>query len=131
MALWTQPEWMRELAEKVIASRDEVRHVDIDEVLFLVEHETKPKSAIAKCYKFGTDPINFFTDAEYAIVFYWQWCDLLSEEQLAILMLHELMHIPISSHLPLVKHTVQDFKEILEIDLDWSRPGQEVPNILK
>ncbi len=128
--MWEHSEELKELAKKIIAIRDEVVHVDINEVLFIKEYILKPR-AMASCYKIDKHPIQVFTDAKYAIVFYWQHCDVLSENQLALLMLHELMHIPPLDTMPLVDHTIQDFRTILEIDLNWDKPGQEVPSILE
>jgi predicted metallopeptidase len=128
MAMWEESQELRELAAKVISKRDEVAHVEIDQVLFFKEHETKPP-ALARCYRFHTHPIGFFAEKPWGIVFYWQNCDYMNERQLALLMLHELMHIPPTGN-KLVQHNVQDFREVLGIDLDWKEPGREVPDIL-
>lgn len=128
MAIWEDAPDLRELAAKVIAARDEVAHVEVDQVLFLRELETKPP-ALARCYRFANHPIGFFSEKPYGIVFYWHLCDYMSLEQLAMLMLHELMHIPKTGD-KLVQHNVKDFRAVLGIDLDWSDPGREVPNIL-
>jgi predicted metallopeptidase len=119
---------LQKIAKKLIAGVENVDHVDIDEVLFLREFETKPKH-LAKCYKLGDHPIGFFTDKKYCIVFYWACCDYMSAAQMTVLVLHELMHIP-SKDDKLIDHDVQDFRAILGIDLDWSEPGTEVPDIL-
>ncbi|MDK2932391.1 MAG: hypothetical protein PWP27_201 [Clostridiales bacterium] len=120
---------LKELAIKVIDKREEIAHVDVDEVLFLIEYKTKP-NAIARTYKLTNHPIQAFTDCKYAIVFYDSNTDYMSEKQLALLMLHELMHIPKTGDL-LVNHNVQDFYEVLKIgSVDWSKPNVDVPDIL-
>ena len=129
MAVWEEAHDLKEMAAKIIAARDEVAHVEVDRVLFLRELETKPKSAMARCYRLTNHPIGFFTDKPFAIVLYWQWCDYLSENQLKILLLHEMMHIPPTGDM-LVQHDVQDFRAVLGIDLDWKESGREVPDIL-
>lgn len=129
-----QPTWedapdLKEMAARIIEKREEVRHVDIEEVLFLRELDTKPP-AVARCWRLVGHPIGALTKARFAITIYWQWCDALSENQLKILLLHEMMHIPPVGD-KLVQHNVQDFREILGIDLDWSTPGREVLDILR
>jgi predicted metallopeptidase len=128
MAEWQESAELKALACKVIASREEVSHVDPDEVLWLKELETSPNKALAKCYKFGDHPIGYFTDKPYAIVVYWQKCDYMSERQLAILLFHEMMHIPEIGD-KLVDHDVQDFMRILRLGLEWSSPGADVPDV--
>ncbi|OPY59165.1 MAG: hypothetical protein A4E55_00382 [Pelotomaculum sp. PtaU1.Bin035] len=128
MAAWEDAPDLMELAAKVIAAREEVAHVEVDQVLFLRELETKPP-ALARCYRFHTHPIGFFSEKPWGIVFYWMNCDYMSQEQLALLMFHELLHIPPTGN-KLIQHDVQDFRQVLGIDLDWSEPGREVPKIL-
>ena len=127
MAEWVESPELRELARKVVAARDEVAHVDPDEVLWLKELTTEP-AALARCYHFGDHPIGYFTDKPYAIALYWQRCDYMSERQLAILLFHEMMHIPEIGD-KLVDHDVQDFMRILRLDLDWQQPGRDVPDV--
>ena len=129
MAMWQEALDLAGLAARVIAVRPEVSHVELDEVLFAWELETSPK-AIARCYKLDNHPIGLFTDKRWAVVFYRQNMDYMSAKQLAILMLHELMHIPELGD-KLVDHDVKDFRSVLGIDLDWANPGREVMDILE
>lgn len=117
------------LARRIISTRPEVAHVEADDVLFLWERETEPK-ALARTYRLADHPIGLFTLARFAIVVYSQNTDYMSVNQLALLLLHELMHIPESGD-KLVDHDVKDFGSILRIDLGWSSPGREVPDILE
>lgn len=133
MGDWQEAPDLRQLAEEVIASRDDVSHVDVNEVLFLWESEIKPKVAggvaLGMCWKLKDHPIGLFTDARFAIVFYRRTMDWMTEPQRAILMWHELRHIPKRGD-RLVQHDVQDFATIIrEAGLDWLRPGEEVPDI--
>ncbi|MGE5584068.1 MAG: putative metallopeptidase [Bacillota bacterium] len=129
MAVWQEAPDLAELAVRVIAKRPEVAHVDPDEVLFLWELETTP-TALARCYRLTGHPIGFFTHKPWAVVFYKQNMDYMSSRQRALVMLHELMHIPERGD-RLVDHTVKDFATLLGIDLHWSAPGREVPDILE
>jgi predicted metallopeptidase len=127
--LWEEGKDLKDLAIRIISTQEAVSHVDPDDVLFLWEREQKPK-ATARTYRLVDLPIQFFTDKRFCIVFYWQRCDYMSPAQLAILMLHELMHIPETGD-KLIDHDIKDFRAILGLDLDWSEPGREVPNILE
>jgi predicted metallopeptidase len=129
MAMWEISHELEQLAKKVIAKRPEVAHVEPSSVLFIKELETRPK-AIARCYRLADHPIGLFTAKPWAVVFYWSNCDYMSEAQLALLMMHELMHIPPRGN-KLVDHDVKDFRAVLGFDLDWAQPGSEVPDILE
>jgi hypothetical protein len=129
MAEWEDAPDLLALARRVIEKREEVMHVDTEDVLFLWELETKPR-ALAMTYSFRDYPIGFFTPKRFGIVFFRQNCDYMTDRQLALLMFHELMHIPPVGN-KLVRHNVQDFITILRIDLDWANPGREVPDILE
>ena len=124
-----QSEKIKEIAEKLISIHDRVAHIEINKVLFLINLEEQPK-ALARCYSFSSHPINFFTDKKFCIVVYDQNTDWMTDKQLAILILHELMHIPLIGN-KLIDHNVKEFSQILDIDLNWCKKGQEVPDILK
>ncbi len=128
MAKFIEAPELRELACKVILSREEVFHVDVNEILFLKEIETMPKAS-ARTYNLIDHPIELFTSKPFAIVFYESMIDYFTEEQRAILMFHELMHIPMLKN-RLTDHDVKDFIDVLKLGVDWSRPGAQVPNIL-
>lgn len=135
MAEWIEAPDLRDLAEKVIAKREDLAHVDIAEVIFLWELETKPKAqggtVMARCYSIEDHPIGVFTPARFAIVFYQRSMEWMSDRQQAILMWHELKHIPEKGK-KLVNHDVQDFYAVLrEAGLDWGDPNGEVPDILE
>jgi len=127
VAEWEESEYMQEMAALIIVSREEVAHIDIDEVLFLFERETKPQ-ALARCYSLNQHPIGLFTEKKFCIVFYWRNMDYMSEQQKKLLMFHELLHIPPLGN-KLIHHNVQDFREVLGVDLDWQEAGREVPDI--
>lgn len=129
MAAWEEAPDLAELAARVIAARPEVAHVEIEDVLFAWELETAPR-AIARCYRLIGHPIGLFTNQRWAVVFYKQNMDHMSSRQQALLMLHELLHIPERGD-RLVEHNVQDFAGVLGIDLHWSAPGREVLDILE
>ncbi|CAK0767425.1 PhageMetallopep domain-containing protein [Gammaproteobacteria bacterium] len=124
-----EDEDLRELASQIIARREDVAHVELDQVLFFLDLASTPKAS-ARCYSFAEHPIKFFTRARFAIVVYDYRTDYFTPEQMAILIYHELKHIP-KRGTKLVDHNVKDFSEVLRIALDWAEPGAVVPDILK
>lgn len=129
MAKFIEAPDLKDLARQVIFSREEVFHVDVNEVMFLKELEARPKSS-ARCYSLANHPILLFTTARFCIVFYESNIDYFSKAQRAILMLHELSHIPATGD-KLIDHNIKDFYEILKMGVEWSLPGQIVPEIIK
>jgi predicted metallopeptidase len=120
---------LKATAAQLVEVIDQIAHVEVDDVLFLREMETHPK-ALAKCYRFNDHPICHFTDKQYAIVVYESNVDHMTTEQMQLLLVHEMMHIPESGD-KLIDHDVKDFRAILGFGLDWAEPGAEVPNLLK
>lgn len=120
---------LESLAGDLIRRYEILEFINLEEILFLREMNSRPK-ALARCYRFGDHPIGFFTDKQYAIVFYENNCDYMTLEQRALLMYHEMRHIgkPFSR---LNDHTTKDFKEILAVNLNWAERGAKVPDILK
>ncbi len=124
-----EAESLTELALKVIDAREECHHIDPNEILFLQELETRPNAA-AKTFNLQQHPMQFYTDKKYCIVFYEANIDYYSLEQKALLMFHELLHIPAIGR-RLVDHDIKDFFDVLSLGIDWSFPGAQVPDILK
>lgn len=121
---------MYDLAIKLIRARPEVNYIDADDVIFLQEYNTKPP-VNARCFRLVNHPIQAFRSETFCIVFYEAVIDHMSPQQRALLMLHELMHIPESGD-RLIDHTIKDFNEILGLGgIDWNRPGRSVPDILE
>lgn len=69
---------------------------------------------------------------DFIITFYNRNTGMLSDNQLQVLMFHELRHIALGDRGFKVRpHDVEDFAEILEkYGLDWNQPGKEIPDIL-
>lgn len=135
MADWQEAPDLRDLALNIIARKNDVAHVDPNEVLFLWESETKPKAkgfdVMARTYGFKDEPIGFFTAHRFGIVFYRQQMDWMSPKQRAILMWHELKHIPLLGD-KLKPHDVNDFYAVLKAaGINWGDPDGEVPDILE
>lgn len=126
---WEQADDLQELAGILIGKYYGLSHIDINDILFARETETTPK-AYAKTYSMSQHPIQLYCPKPFAIVFFEQSCELLSKRQRAILMFHELMHIP-ESGFKLAQHDVKDFYAALRLGgINWARYGAEVPDIL-
>lgn len=128
MAKFTDAPELMELARKIILTREEVYHVDVREILFLKEHDEVGRVS-AKCFNIIKHPIQLFTEKRFAIVFYESNIDYYTYKQRAILMFHELMHIPAMGD-KLVDHNIKDFYEVLLLGVDWNMPGANAPDIL-
>ena len=129
MAVFQESKELYFIAIKLINRINRVAHINVNEVLFLDEFETTPK-ALARCFIFGDHPITFLIRQKYCIVRYRANCDYLSPEQVTILVLHELMHIPLEGN-KVIDHDVKDFQALLKLRPDWAAEGVEVPNILE
>ena len=129
MVEFRESQELYDIALKLVTRIDRVSHIDVKEVLFLDEIETTPK-ALARCYALQDLPIQFFTDKKYCVVVYRANTDSLSPQQLVLLVLHELMHIPMEGR-RVIDHDVKDFVALLNLNRNWSKPGVEVPDILE
>ena len=80
----------------------------------------------AECTKFSNQ-YKWLGDYDFFITVYEKNCEGMTDEQMEILMLHELMHIGVDvddygeAHYFIRPHDVQDFREILErFGVDWA-----------
>lgn len=129
MAIFIESLELKKMAKEIIKSQDIVSHINVEEILFLQEKETTPKAA-ARCYALKDKPIQFFIDKRFCIVFYESNIDYFTKDQRAILLFHELMHIPVLGD-KLIDHDIKDFYEILQLGVDWNHKGVKVPKIIK
>jgi predicted metallopeptidase len=125
---YEESEEMKKIAQRLIKKFRELGYISVDEILFLSEKRLQP-NALARCYNLSNHPIGYFTDKMFCIVFYESLMHYMSEEQRILLMFHELKHIGRNGKMN--EHSVQDFREILDIDTHWSDRGVKVPNLLK
>ena len=129
MAEFRESQELHDIALKLVSRIDRVGHINVNDILFLEELETEPKS-LARCFIFGDHPIAFFTGKLYCIVRYMANTEYMSQNQLVILVLHELMHIPILDINRAIDHDIKDFAALMRINPEWARDGAEVPDIL-
>lgn len=123
------------LAEKIIKKFSEfsiIREWNI-KVGYVISNETKggEKTVFADCRKVPT-VYKAYLPFDFIITFYEQNTGMLNENQLKLLMYHELSHITMGERgLKLRPHDIEDFSNILaKYGLDWNEPGKELPDIL-
>jgi hypothetical protein len=126
---WERDEYLEDIVRQVISAREDVSHVEMDNLLVLSELQTLP-NASARTYSLINHPIGYFTNKKFCIVFYMHQIDYMSENQLKLLAYHELRHIP-STGYKLIDHDIKDFYNILKIDVGWAEHGKEIPDICK
>ncbi len=126
---------LRRLGEKIIKTFPEfafIREFNI-KIGYLVSQEKKngEKITYADCRKVS-DVYKAYLPYDFIITFYERNTGFLNENQLKVLMYHELRHIGIGiKGLKIVPHDIEDFKNILETyGLDWNEIGKELPDML-
>jgi DNA-binding Lrp family transcriptional regulator len=126
---------LRRLGDKIIRRFSEfnfIKEYGI-KIGYIISHEKKQgeKITYAECRKV-TNLYKAYLPYDFIITFFERNTGFLNENQLKVLMYHELRHIGIGEKgLKIVPHDIEDFKDILKkYGLDWGEPGQEVPDIL-
>lgn len=94
------------------------------------EKKSGKKIVYADCRKLQ-EVYKAYLPFDYIITFYECNTGMLNENQLKILMLHELKHIGMGERgLTLVPHDIEDFSIILDkYGLDWNEYGKELPDL--
>ncbi|OZV10781.1 hypothetical protein CIW83_18350 [Tissierella sp. P1] len=79
-----------------------------------------------------TETYKAYLPYDFIITFYENNTGFLNDNQLKILMYHELKHIGIGERgLKINPHDIEDFSDILDkYGLDWNNFGKELPDIL-
>jgi hypothetical protein len=130
--------WMRKLAEKVIRAYPSLFFdVDLDRVIFLWEETGEDCQFNGYCRLIEADFRDILkackVDADFIIGFMSSHCEGKSENWLAILMLHELMHIGYGLYGPKVmQHEIEEFTAVLRLaGMNWQDDNKDLPDILK
>ncbi|MGJ0848173.1 putative metallopeptidase [Tissierella praeacuta] len=126
---------LRILANKIIRRYPEfdfIREWDV-RIGYVISQERKQgeKITYADCRKVQ-EVYKAYLPYDFIITFYERNTGFLNENQLKILMYHELRHIGIGPKgLKINPHDIEDFSEILDkYGLDWNNFGKELPDIL-
>jgi hypothetical protein len=99
---------------------------------YVISQERKQgkKIVYADCRKVQ-EVFRAYLPFDFIITFYEQNTGILNENQIKVLMLHELRHIGMGERgFTIVPHDIEDFSSILEkYGLDWNEYGKELPDI--
>lgn len=123
------------LAEKVIEKREELHFIRDFEISVGYVRSTEAKRSGKKITYADIRKLNEIFKAylpfDFIVTFYAD-AELLTENQIAILMLHELKHIEVGRRgLVIRPHDIEDFEDILrQYGINWNGHGADVPNIL-
>ncbi len=124
---------MEEMAEKIIDVRQELQHIRDYEICigYVRSNEAKraKKIVYADCRKVNT-VMQAYLPFDFIITFYADTA-IMTDNQLKILMFHELLHIEVGQRgFTIRPHDIEDFDVILrQYGLDWNNMD-DVPNIL-
>lgn len=126
---------LKNLANKIINKFPEfnfIKEWDI-KIGYVISYEKKrgEKIIFADCRKV-TEVYKAYLPFDFIITFYENNTGFLNDNQLKILMYHELKHIGIGERgLKINPHDIEDFSDILDkYGLDWNDFGKELPDIL-
>lgn len=128
-----------DLARKVIRAVPELRFIrDTGIKIAYVESDRRKivngRTVYADCRK-TPDLYYPFVKHEFIITVYEPNVEDLNDNQVKLLLLHELLHVGIEEHTQEVKyivnpHDYEEFKYIADrYGLEWSEPGADVPDI--
>lgn len=126
---------LRLLANRIIKHFPElyfIKEYDI-KIGYVKSYEKKQgeKITYADCRKV-TDIYKAYLPYDFLITFYERNTGFLNENQLKLVMYHELRHVGIGEKgLKIVPHDIEDFSDILtKYGLDWNLIDKELPDIL-
>jgi hypothetical protein len=133
---WEPSESLEKLGNKIIDKIEELSYIRdfeirIGYVLSYASKVVKGKTVFADTRKVN-GPYQAYLPFDIIITFYEPNIAILSENQIKIVMWHELRHITIGEKgITIRPHEVDDWKSILrEYGIDWNEYGHEVPDIL-
>jgi hypothetical protein len=126
---------LRYLATKIINRYPEfafIKEFDI-KIGYVISQQRKSgeKTTYADCRKIP-DVYRAYLPYDFIITFYERNTGFLNENQLKVLMYHELKHVGIGMKgLKITPHDIEDFKDIIsEYGMDWNSYGKELPDML-
>lgn len=126
---------LKRLADKIINKFPEfkfIKELDI-KIGYVISQQRKQgeKTVYADCRKVQ-EVFQAWLPYDFIITFYERNTGFLNDNQLKVLMKHELKHVGIGMKgLKIEPHDIEDFKDIiLDFGLDWSAYCKELPDIL-
>lgn len=129
-------DFLKRLGNKIINLFPEFSFIKVWNIKigYVISHEKKggEKTVYADCRKVA-EVYRAYLPYDFVITFYERNTATLNENQIKILMFHELQHIGMGVRgLKVVPHDIEDFSNILDkYGMDWDSPGKELPDILE
>lgn len=118
-----------EIAQALIDERPELAHIKENEISIIClasEHKKKSgdKLILGQCEKIA-EKYKWGIPCDFTITIFEPNVAGLSDEQLKIVIFHELLHVGVDDdRLYIVPHDLEDFKLIIsEFGIDWSKPA--------
>ena len=118
----------QDIAKKIIREElPELRDVKVAYLASQKEKKSKRKIVFAECVKVNLDEYGWCCPYDFMIIVYEPHVAGFTDEQMRILLLHELMHIGIDQdgeepRYYVVPHDIEDFRAIIDrYGLDWQR----------
>lgn len=123
----------REMAEEVIKEYEELQwlitsSVRIDYVSSTKDKKTKGKLVLGEC-KLVKDVYKLYIPYDFLIIIYEPNIEGLTQEQIKILLYHELLHIDVTDtegdpQYNVAPHDIEDFRAVIDkYGLDWAENG--------
>lgn len=121
------------IASDLIKTEDVLSDIRQSEVTILYlssdkEKKSKGRNILGECEKIP-DKYKWSIPADFTITVFEPSAATLSDEQMRILLLHELMHVGIkfledgTEQYSIIPHDIEDFKSIIQkYGLDWNEP---------
>ena len=126
---------LKRLADKIINKFPEfkfIKELDI-KIGYVISQQRKQgeKTTYADCRKVQ-EVYQAWLPYDFIITFYERNTGFLNDNQLKVLMKHELKHVGIGMRgLKIEPHDIEDFKDIIsEYGMEWNSYGKELPDIL-
>lgn len=121
----------KDVADKVIAEHEDLHWLDTASVSigFLASDKSKKskgREVLGECIKVR-DLYRAYIPHEFIVVIYEPNVSYLTDEQLEILIYHELLHVGVDDttgepRLQIVPHDIEDFRKVIDrYGIDWSR----------
>ena len=114
------------IAQDLIMERPELEHLrdaDVTIICLASTHEKKSgnKLVLGQCEKIA-EKYKWGIPCDFTITIFEPNCVGMTEEQMKILILHELLHVGVDGdRLYIVQHDLEDFKAIIsEFGVNWS-----------
>lgn len=120
-------EKLKALAATVMEKRKDLKKLAVPECRIAYLRSDKKKTSHGRMVFADTekltDKVKALTPFDFIITFYDPACAALNDEQMEVLMIHELKHVGYEPGKPffIIPHDVEDFRDVInDFGLDWS-----------